>query len=41
MKTADIKNILVVVAGVMIAGGLMYALRDIEFIDSFRKGFDR
>ena len=35
-----IKSILISAAGVMLAGGIMYALRDIDFFDNLRSGFD-
>lgn len=34
------KATLPVVAGVMVAGWLMYALRDVALIDTARRGYD-
>jgi len=39
MNKALLKNVLVVTAGVMIAGAILYYGRDVEAIDNIRTGF--
>ncbi len=39
MNKTIVKNVAVVTVGVLIAGAIMYAARDVEFVDNIRTGF--